>query len=335
MRTLIRLSIFLLVVVIASLPLVVSAHDENSERSHDLAAQFFEAFNQNDIDGLRTIMSDDFVDHQPGVDYGLEETIAGLGILKGAMPDLHLIPQLIIADGDWAAARTLFTGTFTNPMETPGGSLPPTNALVQTPVHFIMHINEDGKIDEVWEAYDNLDYLAQVGAIPMPEGMEMPAMEPIPDDAPMWEVMEMNEESMETARANVTRVIDEFFNAGNADVVSGLFSEDYVVHPDETGRDQFIQDVTEFRAAMPDFVATADPIIVDGNWIAFRFMSSGTFTNPLGDGDGALPPTSQPFLLDGIIIGRLDENGQLIEEWDAFDNLSIGMQLGVIPPMGA
>ena len=72
-------------------------------------------------------------------------------------------------------------------------------------------------------------------------------------------------------------------------------------------------------------------ILTEGNWVAFRFIGEGTFTNEFVSPQGSLPPTGQPFGFKANVIGRVNEDGQWAEEWLAFDNLSLLTQLGVSP----
>ena len=134
-------------------------------------------------------------------------------------------------------------------------------------------------------------------------------------------------------RESIIRVVEEGFNQGNVAVVDELFSPDYVAYvPGQEEPDtieDFKADIVEIRTVMPDFTATADPIIVEGNWAAFRFTGQGTFT---GAAEGWPPPTNAPVVFTANIILRFDEEGLAIEEWDEFDNLSFLIQTGAINP---
>lgn len=153
------------------------------------------------------------------------------------------------------------------------------------------------------------------------------------------------DDTTEAHRTVIQRIVDEAFNQGNVDVLDELLAPDYVSYTpgsEETStRDDFKQDILSYRGAMPDLVATADPIIVEGDWVAFRFTLTGTFQNDMVfEGEDAIPATGLPFTLTGHIFGRFNEEGLLVEEWDLFDTFSLLEQLGMMddlfggPPAG-
>lgn len=130
------------------------------------------------------------------------------------------------------------------------------------------------------------------------------------------------------------RIVNEAFNQGNVDVLDEVLAPDYVSHnPDGStaGIEEFKADILAWRAALPDLVATADPVLVEGDWIALRFVMTGTFTNELvNPGMEAIPPTGQPFTFTANIISRFNEDGLIVEEWDEYDSLTIFGQLGYL-----
>ena len=147
------------------------------------------------------------------------------------------------------------------------------------------------------------------------------------------------QDDMEQAhKAVVVRVIDEAFNQGILDVFEEGFAPDYVFHSpggDESAED-FMGFIMAARAAFPDLQATADPVIAEGEWVALRFTMTGTFENELAFPSlpEAIPPSGDPVVLTINVILRFNEDGQIVEEWDEYDNLGWFTQLGILPPMG-
>ncbi len=142
-------------------------------------------------------------------------------------------------------------------------------------------------------------------------------------------------EHVESYREAVQRVTDEGFNQGNIDVIDAIFSSDAVIH-NADGSLASVEDFKHFiatiRAAIPDLEATLNPLITSDAYAGFRFVMTGTFENAFVMPDGTvIPPTGMPFSFAQNIIVRFDEDGQIVEEWDAGDNLSLLSQLGVIP----
>ena len=140
----------------------------------------------------------------------------------------------------------------------------------------------------------------------------------------------------EAHKEAVRRVVEEGYNQGNVDVVDELIAPDYISYSPGGGEPEDLADfkdsIQAFRAALPDLQATADPIIAEGDWVAFRFTLTGTFENDLTfAGQDPIPPTGQPFTFSSNILGRFNEEGLMVEEWDEFDSLTLLFQLGLSP----
>lgn len=133
-------------------------------------------------------------------------------------------------------------------------------------------------------------------------------------------------------KQRVQDFIEQAFNQGSVAAVDEAFAPDYISHPDELDRDGFKQQILSLRAAMPDLKASTDPILVEGEWAAFRFHMGGTFQNDMVAGpEMTIPATGKPVQIAVNIVVRVNEAGQIVEEWDGFNNLDFLMQLGAIP----
>ncbi len=134
----------------------------------------------------------------------------------------------------------------------------------------------------------------------------------------------------ETIRTFITDV----YNNGNVGAVDVLFAPGYIRRPGDTNASAFKIGVLSFRAAMPDLQASVEVILEDttSRTVAARFRLKGTFTNEyIGPDTLPLQPNNQLVEIVVNVIYRFDEAGQVIEEWDGFDNLRFLGQLGVIP----
>lgn len=146
------------------------------------------------------------------------------------------------------------------------------------------------------------------------------------------------QDDMSQAHADlVTTFIDEAFNKGNMDALQEYIAENYTEHGITQDRDGFQKSIESLRAAAPDIVAVTDPIFANGDWVAFRFIARGTFTEPLGTPDGqTLPPTGKPIEFNVNLVLRVDEEGKIAEAWSGLDTINWLTQLGAIPaPEGA
>jgi len=122
----------------------------------------------------------------------------------------------------------------------------------------------------------------------------------------------------------------EIVSQRNADLIEEFYSPDLVWHePDQDirGYEQAKQFVSSFFDAFPDLNATVDDAMAEGDKVATRYTIRGTHQ---GQTDAFGPPTERQVALKGITIHRL-EDGKIVEEWEAYDNLSLLQQLGLAP----
>jgi len=127
--------------------------------------RWFQAFNDGDLEAEAAARGDDFVAHVPGMPMPLDgdEWRQFIMMFYVGFPDMQLVVEDVVSQGDRVAVRWTFHGThhgefFGNP---PTG-MPVTMSAIE--------INRlvDGKIAEHWVALDQLSMLQQVGAIPAP-----------------------------------------------------------------------------------------------------------------------------------------------------------------------
>ena len=136
--------------------------------------------------------------------------------------------------------------------------------------------------------------------------------------------------STEANKALVRRLLDEGFNAGNMAVFDELLAPDFVNHdpsmPVAVDREGLKQWWTALRTSFPDLHTDAEALIAEGDMIVKRATGRGTMMGEFG-GHAA---TGKRFVNPTISIYRI-EDGQIKELWWGYDNLSVVMQLGLIP----
>ena len=81
--------------------------------------------------------------------------------LRGALPDLHISVDDLVAEGDRVAVRITLTGTHTGH----GLGVAPTGRKVTIQGIIILRIL-NGQLIEGWNSYDQLGLLRQIGALP-------------------------------------------------------------------------------------------------------------------------------------------------------------------------
>jgi predicted ester cyclase len=133
-----------------------------------------------------------------------------------------------------------------------------------------------------------------------------------------------------TIRANIDQVIERGFNQGDVTVIDEVTAEDYISHPDDGDRESFKADIERFRNAIPQGQATIEQVLVEGCDAFFMFHFHGVMENAMEiEGEEPIQPTGQNLDIHSHIYIRFNEQGQLAEEWDYLDYLSLLGQLGV------
>ena len=103
----------------------------------------------------------DFVNHGIHRNASLEEDQAALKGWHQAFPDISIVPEKLIAEGDLVAIYWIARGTNTGT----GNGLPATGKKGELAGITIWRI-VDGKIKEEWSAFDQLSMMQQLGLLP-------------------------------------------------------------------------------------------------------------------------------------------------------------------------
>jgi steroid delta-isomerase-like uncharacterized protein len=101
----------------------------------------------------------------PGTVTGRDTRIQFVQGIVDSFPDGVVEVQRYFGKGDWVCVEVLFTGTHTGPMPGADGTvIPPTNKSVEWPYCMVMKF-EDGLVSELYEYYDQLSLLIQLGVM--------------------------------------------------------------------------------------------------------------------------------------------------------------------------
>ena len=131
------------------------------------------------------------------------------------------------------------------------------------------------------------------------------------------------------------RVPEEVATGRNLDLVEELYAEDCVEHgpfgEDTRGRDAVKAQLSGFLEAFPDFEATVEDVVTEGDTVAMRVTLSGTHE---GEFMG-IEPTAESFRVQNMVFTRV-EDGRIVERWVQPDTLGMLVQLGAVDsPMPA
>ncbi|MBB5684871.1 ester cyclase [Sphingobium boeckii] len=118
---------------------------------------------------------------------------------------------------------------------------------------------------------------------------------------------------------------------GADDAVGTFYADDFVLH--WADRDLTIEELNGFfstmRDAFPDLTVERPHVMVEGDYLAFRAIFSGTFQNTFVNAPGGpLEPTGKPISFESIGVLRFDADDRIAEEWVRIDNFNIFQQLG-------
>ena len=140
--------------------------------------------------------------------------------------------------------------------------------------------------------------------------------------------------STEQNKALFRQLIEEFFNRGNMSRADEFLAPDFVEREElppgiPRDREGVKQLTTMLRSAFPDFKATIDDIVAEGDKVVVRSTWSGTHK---GEFMG-IPPTGKSVSFGVIDIIRI-AGGKCVEHWGQMDSMGLMQQLGAIPAPG-
>jgi len=147
-----------------------------SEKNKTVAIQFIEAFNTDDWDTVRKVVTPKYVYHHPiggTVHAGPEGMVAAWSSFKSSLPDSwHPIP-VMITDRDYLAVLLPTYGHFTGE---PYHNIPPTGKWLEYGMVNIVRF-EDGLIAENWLGMDPLAEMQNMGAAPLMPSRQLNTIE--------------------------------------------------------------------------------------------------------------------------------------------------------------
>ena len=137
---------------------------------------------------------------------------------------------------------------------------------------------------------------------------------------------------MHDNKATTLRLYDEVFSKGDFDLGDELLSDDFVEHEElppgiPSGKAAPRTLMTMMRDAFPDFQATVEELLEDGDKVIARVRFSGTHQ---GEFMG-IPSTGRQF--DIVAIDILEfRDGLAVAHWGVMDMAGMMEQLGVGGP---
>jgi len=128
---------------------------------------FYDRFDEGDMDNAASIYHDDVVTIEPtlGRASSIAEWRAYGDAFRHACPDAHMVVHTVVEDGDTVAVEATFAGTFTGPLASPQGEVPPTGRAFEMPFADFFRFR-DGRVAEHHVYYDQVAFMAGLGIAP-------------------------------------------------------------------------------------------------------------------------------------------------------------------------
>ena len=141
----------------------ISAEKDNKA----IMRQFWGVWEQGNIDLLDDLLAPEYVNHTlatPDLPSGPEGVKEVVSMFRSSVPDLKVLIEDMIAEGDRVATRYALEGTHRGDLF----GVAPTGGALSIKSMTVERLSE-GKIVEHWRVTDELDVMRQLGAIGAPE----------------------------------------------------------------------------------------------------------------------------------------------------------------------
>ena len=134
------------------------------EQKAAIRRYFAEAWNQGNFAVMDELMAPDYRRYTSAGALSREQQQQRIAAFRAGLPDLHLVVEQLLAEGDQAAVRVSLSGTHEGPLL----GVAPTHQPVTITATDILRFDEHGQVAEHWGNLDELGLLRQIGALPRP-----------------------------------------------------------------------------------------------------------------------------------------------------------------------
>ena len=139
----------------------------SGEESKAIVRRFWGVWEEANIDLVNELLAPDYITHTPATPdqpTGPEGVKGVVAMFQSGMPDLKVVIEDMIAEGDKVAVRYTLEGTHEGDLF----GVPPTGQRLSIK-SIAVGRGSDGKIRDHWRVTDSLDMMQQLGVIPAPE----------------------------------------------------------------------------------------------------------------------------------------------------------------------
>jgi steroid delta-isomerase-like uncharacterized protein len=139
----------------------------SAEENKAIVRRFWGVWEEGNIDLVDELLAPDYINHTPASPdqpTGPEGVKGVVAMFRSAIPDLRVVVEDMIAEGDKVVVRYTLEGTHEGELF----GVPPTGQRLSIKSIAVERVS-DGKIREHWRVTDGLDMMQQLGVIPAPE----------------------------------------------------------------------------------------------------------------------------------------------------------------------
>jgi steroid delta-isomerase-like uncharacterized protein len=139
----------------------------SAEENKAIVRRFWGVWEEGNIDLVDELLAPDYINHTPASPdqpTGPEGVKGVVAMFRSAIPDLRVVVEDMIAEGDKVVVRYTLEGTHEGELF----GVPPTGQRLNIKSIAVERVS-DGKIREHWRVTDSLDMMQQLGVIPAPE----------------------------------------------------------------------------------------------------------------------------------------------------------------------
>jgi steroid delta-isomerase-like uncharacterized protein len=136
----------------------------SAEENREIVRRFWGVWEEGNLGLVDELVAPDYVNHSPGMPNqpeGPEGVKAVVSMFRAGMPDLRVLIEDVVAEGDKVVMRYRIEGTHEGELF----GVPPTGRQVSIESITVERLS-GGKIREHWRITDTLDMMQQLGAIP-------------------------------------------------------------------------------------------------------------------------------------------------------------------------
>lgn len=146
----------------------VAVAEQHEADMKKLAENLQKTWDDQDMQALVQLYAEDATMMMPGEPepiQGREAIEKNQAAFIRSMPDMSMEFTQILISGNHIVFEGIAQGTFTGPLTTPEGDIPPTGKSAKVKFSFIAKVNADGLIEEDRTYYDTAEFMRQLGLI--------------------------------------------------------------------------------------------------------------------------------------------------------------------------